>query len=131
MNHKAMDILQDRAIGKRDDKAMQHSPFAAALFDGLRGAADIIPKGKGDGLITATELYLYLREQVEVQTINVYEEIRQTPGIFPLEKHDKGEFLFFSPNHILNLPQDPGKILIRGYTYMRKRMPIFFTARCE
>ncbi|MCU0289848.1 MAG: WD40 repeat domain-containing protein, partial [Acidobacteria bacterium] len=106
---------------------MQHSPFAAALFDGLRGAADIIPKGKGDGLITATELYLYLRDQVEVQTIDICEAIRQTPGIFPLEKHDKGEYVFFSPNHILNLPPDPGKNPYKGlHSYEEADADLFY-----
>ncbi|HLP59584.1 MAG TPA: caspase family protein, partial [Candidatus Deferrimicrobium sp.] len=110
----AIDRYRKLPLGKRDDEKMNHSPFAAALFEGLQGAADIIPKGKGDGLITATELYLYLREQVEPETIAVNENIRQTPGLFPLEKHDKGEFVFFSPNHILNLPADPGKNPYKG-----------------
>lgn len=78
-----------------------HSPFALALFDALAGAGDIIPANGGDGLITATELYLYLRDRVESHTI------RQTPGLWPLRKHDKGEYLFQLPNHELNLPPAP------------------------
>ena len=48
---------------------MLHSPFAEALFKGLSGAADIIPADGGDGVITASELYLYIRQKVEPVTI--------------------------------------------------------------
>jgi hypothetical protein len=87
-----------------------HSPFAAALLEALEGRADVYPpatyaKPQGDGVITATELYLYLRDAVEPAT----EEIRrrQTPGIWPLKKHDKGEYIFLAPGHPLNLPPAP------------------------
>ena len=44
-----------------------HSPFASALLEALEGAGDIYPpatngKPAGDGVITATKLYLYLLE---------------------------------------------------------------------
>ncbi|NEP22522.1 caspase family protein, partial [Moorena sp. SIO3I6] len=87
-----------------------HSPFASALLEALEGAADIIPpatngKPAGDGVITATELYLYLRDRVEIPTEKC--RIRQTPGIWCLNKHDKGEYIFLSPGHELNLPPAP------------------------
>ncbi len=87
-----------------------HSPFAAALLSALEGAADIYPppkngKSAGDGVITATELYLYLRDRVEIPTEKY--RLRQTPGIWSLNKHDKGEYIFLSPNHELNLPPAP------------------------
>ncbi|ARV60551.1 hypothetical protein BZZ01_19660 [Nostocales cyanobacterium HT-58-2] len=87
-----------------------HSPFAAALLEALAGGADIYPpaeKGKppGDGVITATELYLYLRDRVERATVSNIR--RQTPGIWPLKKHDKGEYIFLTPGHQLNLPPAP------------------------
>ncbi|NEO11263.1 MAG: hypothetical protein F6K59_07670 [Moorea sp. SIO3F7] len=87
-----------------------HSPFAAALLEALEGAADIIPpatngKPAGDGVITATELYLYLRDRVEIPTEKC--RLRQTPGIWCLNKHDKGEYIFLSPGHELNLPPAP------------------------
>jgi len=114
-DQKAIDILEERAIGKRDDNEMNHSPFAEALFEGLQGAADVIPKGEGDGLITATELYLYLRDRVEPQTIAINENYRQTPAIFPLlEKHDKGEYVFINPRHPLTLDSNPGKSPYKG-----------------
>ena len=87
-----------------------HSPFAAALLEALEGAADTYPPAKngkqsGDGVITATELYLYLRDRVEIPTQK--QRLRQTPGIWCLNKHDKGEYIFLSPSHELNLPPAP------------------------
>jgi WD40 repeat protein len=87
-----------------------HSPFAAALIEALEGSADAYPpaeasKPAGDGVITATELYLYLRDRVEPDAET--RAMRQTPGIFSLTRHDKGEFIFLSPGHPLNLPPAP------------------------
>jgi len=94
-DQKAIDVLGN--FGFRDVDNQEHSPFAQALFDGLEGAADISPRS-GDGIITATELYVYLREQVE--KITEENHYRQTPGIFPfsMEKHDKGEYIFLLSN---------------------------------
>ncbi|WP_414625152.1 caspase family protein [Calothrix sp. CCY 0018] len=87
-----------------------HSPFATALLEALEGQADVYPPAKngksaGDGVITATELYLYLRDRVEVPTEK--HRLRQTPCIWCLNKHDKGEYIFLSPGHELNLPPAP------------------------
>ncbi|NES44091.1 caspase family protein, partial [Moorena sp. SIO2C4] len=87
-----------------------HSPFASALLEALEGAGDIYPpatngKPAGDGVITATKLYLYLRDRVEIPTEKC--RLRQTPGIWCLNKHDKGEYIFLSPGHELNLPPAP------------------------
>jgi WD40 repeat protein len=87
-----------------------HSPFAAALLEALTGSADAYQpasngKPSGDGIITATELYLYLRDAVEPATQENRQ--RQTPGIWPLKKHDKGEYIFLVPGHPLNLPPAP------------------------
>ncbi|HEX8680945.1 MAG TPA: caspase family protein, partial [Ardenticatenaceae bacterium] len=41
----------------------EHSPFAHALFAALEGEADLVPRG-GDGVITASELYVYLEHAV-------------------------------------------------------------------
>ncbi len=87
-----------------------HSPFAAALLKSLEGEADSYPPAKngkpaGDGVITATELYLHLRDTVEIPTEK--RRLRQTPGIWCLNKHDKGEYIFLSPGHELNLPPAP------------------------
>ncbi len=105
----ALDVLSGNTIGERVESD-KHSPFAAALFRALAGDADLIPRGKdgqpaGDGVITATELYLYLRECVETATVE--QRTRQTPGLWPLKKHDKGEYILLTPGHELNLPPAP------------------------
>jgi WD40 repeat protein len=87
-----------------------HSPFAAALFEALTGAGDAYPpatngKPAGDGVMTATELYMYLRDRVE-EVAGQYHS-QQTPGIWGLKKHDKGEYIFLTPGHKLNLPSAP------------------------
>lgn len=62
-DQKAIDYLG--CFGQRGTiEGNKHSPFAEALFEGLRGAADTTPR-EGDGIITATELYCYVRDRVE------------------------------------------------------------------
>ncbi|MEZ4866972.1 MAG: caspase family protein [Caldilineaceae bacterium] len=108
-DQRALDILAGNVVGKRDvveSQHGQHSPFALALFAALNGAGDLIPKGGGDGVITAAELYLYLRDYVEIGAeaqLGHY----QTPGIWPLRRHGKGEYIFLAPGHALNLPPAP------------------------
>jgi WD40 repeat protein/energy-coupling factor transporter ATP-binding protein EcfA2 len=102
-----LDLKGDRGIAKNNT---QHSPFANALIEALSGTADAYPparngKPAGDGVITATELYLYLRDSVEIPTDANFQ--RQTPQIWCLKKHDKGEFIFLPPGHELNLPPAP------------------------
>jgi Caspase domain len=99
-------LKEDRGT---DATKKHHSPFAAALIEALSGAGDLYPPAKdgqpaGDGVITATELYLYLRGYVEDATEN---SIRQTPGLWLLKKHDRGEYIFLPPGHELNLPDAP------------------------
>ncbi|BBD68031.1 WD-40 repeat protein [Nostoc commune NIES-4072] len=93
-DQKALDSLGQR--GKVQDGNEVNSPFAKALFDALRGDTEESADLNKDGIITATELYSYLRDQVEILTENHYK--RQTPGLCPLRKHDKGEFIFLLPN---------------------------------
>jgi len=100
------------AFDLKDDRGQigSHSPFAGALIEALEGKADAFPpaepgKPAGDGVITATDLYVYLRDRVEIAT--EARAIRQTPGIHPLNKHDKGEYIFLTPGHALNLPPAP------------------------
>jgi hypothetical protein len=57
---------------------VNHSPFAAALIEALQGAADIYPLAKpgkppGDGIITATELYLYLRASRKIAKYSFFQ----------------------------------------------------------
>lgn len=88
----ALDHLGGDRLGKRGEST-KYSPFAQALFDGLAGKADLIPRGQGDGLITATELQLYLREAID-NDFNTIAQRRQTPELWQLRKHRKGEFVF-------------------------------------
>ncbi len=99
-DQKAIDYLG--CFGQRGSTG-KHSPFAEALFDGLVGAADTTLR-EGDGIITATELYCYLRDRVEELTDEL--DKRQTPGLFPLKKHDKGEYIFLLPNFDQNKLED-------------------------
>ncbi|WP_017315154.1 nSTAND1 domain-containing NTPase [Mastigocladopsis repens] len=127
-DQKALDSLGQR--GKVIDGNEVHSPFAKALFDALRGGTDEGADSNKDGIITATELYLYLRDRVEILTENHYK--RQTPGLCPLKKHDKGEFIFLLPNFDrdkledappLNLENNPYKGL---QSYNEKDSDLFF-----
>ncbi|MFN5513999.1 MAG: hypothetical protein ACK5CA_04410 [Cyanobacteriota bacterium] len=100
----------DAPPGSKDDRGIsstntKHSPFAAALMEGLKGEADISPKPAGDGIITARELYEYLLDTVETHTIAT--AVRQTPQFWLLRKHNKGEFIFRLPGHTRNLPPAP------------------------
>jgi WD40 repeat protein/energy-coupling factor transporter ATP-binding protein EcfA2 len=107
-NQEAFDLLALKSSNR--GLRGEHSPFAAALLAALEGGADAFPvaavgKPPGDGGITASELYLYLRDQVEPDT--AARNLRQTPGLFPRKKHDKGEYIFLVPGHPLNLPPAP------------------------
>lgn len=114
-DQEAIDLLH-KLIGARATEG--NSPFATALLEGLQGLADFgVVEGKQDGLVTATELYIYLRDRVNQMTAN--SSVRQTPAIFDLARHDKGEFLFLNPNSPLNLPPFPERnpyIGLRSYT---------------
>lgn len=82
-----------------------HSPFLAAMLRGLAGAADISPRradgSVGDGVITATELYLYLREQLASGPQP------QTPGLWVLPRHRKGEYVLYAPGRAMAMPDAP------------------------
>lgn len=79
-------------------EAEVHSPFATALMRALDGHADYTR----DGLITATELELFVRDAVEQAT-----RVRQTPQLYKLEEHDRGEFVFQVPGEPLCLDPAP------------------------
>lgn len=88
-DQKALDSLESRGTVK--DGNEDHSPFATALFNVLRGEAGDWNK---DCIITATEIYSYLRDQVEIESEELFQ--RQTPSLCPLRKHGKGEFIFLA-----------------------------------
>ncbi len=103
-NQEAFDLIRDNR-GTADNS--DHSPFAQALFEALQGEADIMPparegKPAGDGVITATELYLYLRDRVELSSKEM-----QTSGLWTLPNHERGEYIFLTPKRELNLAETP------------------------
>lgn len=107
-DQEAYDAFTGRLTGETEGG--DHSPFANALFRALAGEADLIPPARnnrpaGDGVITATELYLFLRECVE-QSVGTVGG-RQTPGLWPLPKHDKGEYIVLVPGREPDLPPAP------------------------
>jgi hypothetical protein len=107
-NQEALDFLNDKRGTSKD---AQHSPFAEALFEALQ---DGKPNDKGkrhkkadltkDSVITAPELYLYLRDNVETRSGE-----RQTLGLFPLKRHDRSEYIFhiFNSTPLPSLVQSP------------------------
>jgi uncharacterized caspase-like protein/energy-coupling factor transporter ATP-binding protein EcfA2 len=81
----------------------RHSPFAAALLRGLRGEADF----NQDNLVTAAELELFVRDEVERAT-----RVHQTPQLYKLDEHDRGEFVFQVPGKTLELEPSPAISLV-------------------
>jgi WD40 repeat protein len=127
-NQKALDFFG--FFGKREsDETQDHSPFADALFEALEGDADTTFK-RGDGIITATEIYSYVRDKIEPMTDE--RNSRQTPTLFPLQKHDKGEYIFLLPHFnrenledapVLKLDNNPYQGL---KSYEEKHSSLFF-----
>jgi WD40 repeat protein len=121
-DQKALDVIQGHPTGARGlvntEDGRAHSPFAQALFQGIAGAADLKGPNQGNGIITATELYFYIRDQVEPQSIEEGQregqQLRQTPGFFTLGNHDKGEYIFLDPHNRLNLPPIPDRSPYKG-----------------
>lgn len=126
-DQKAVDIITNQSLGLRESNGKAHSPFATALFSALSGDADIIPAGKGDGVITATELYTYLRDLVETETTEKVK--RQSPSLFNLQRHDKGEFIFLSPRHRFNLPPTPDRNPFMGLSSFNEEDATLFYGR--
>ncbi|MEL7534556.1 MAG: caspase family protein, partial [Bacteroidota bacterium] len=126
-DQKAADILVNRTLGLREEGEELHSPFAQALFDAIDGEGDTIPKDGGDGVITASELFSYLRDRVEDETTD--HSKRQSPALFSLERHDKGQYIFLAPNHRLNLPPIPKRNPFMGLNSFNEEDASFFYGR--
>ncbi len=84
-------------LGHRNEHS-EHSPFAQLLFNALKGEADLCK----DGVMTATEIYVYIHSQLSQLTA------KQTPCFYQLKNHDKGEYIFavpeFDPNNLESAP---------------------------
>lgn len=126
-DQKAVDVISNQSIGMREEGENMHSPFAKALFEALAGAGDVIPADQGDGVITASELYAYLRDSVESQTEE--QSKRQSPSMFNLSRHDKGEFIFLNPRHRFNLPPTPDRNPFMGLASYDEADSNFFFGR--
>lgn len=100
---KAMDVAPG-CRNTRDGMNPGHSPFAAALLRGLSGEADSARgRHESDGVITATELYQLIFEEL----VPAGTRTRQTPGIWPLRPDNAGEFLFLVPGKEKKTRPDP------------------------
>ncbi len=117
-NQRALDVVAGDALGNRGDGSSSHSPFATALLDALRGQADTRGKSGGrNGCVTATEIYIYIRERLETSNARIH----QTPGLWHLPKHQGGEFVFLTPGAKLAL--DPAPNLIESLNPWRGLNP--------
>ncbi|MEH1770907.1 MAG: caspase family protein [Nostoc sp.] len=85
-------------IAKREGGENGHSPFAGLLLKVLNAKQWEVDKDASlktiieDGVITAQELFTYLQNNLG------HDAEKQTPGLFHLKKHDKGEYIFELPD---------------------------------
>ncbi|MEO1377384.1 MAG: caspase family protein, partial [Cyanobacteria bacterium J06635_10] len=127
-DEKALDVLT-RLGDREDENTGKYSPFAEVLLKALqiqtdeaKAPADIIP----DGVITASELYIYLEQELAKLTN------RQTPGLYTLKHHEKGEYIFQVPDFVAdNLenapPLDVNSNPYRGLnSFSEKHKDLFF-----
>ncbi|WP_051256160.1 nSTAND1 domain-containing NTPase [Cystobacter fuscus] len=96
------ELASDRLLAKPSQESLgdgHHSPFALALLQALQhpSSADT----NQDGLITASELYTFLRDRL-IDLLPVH--CQQTPALWPLDWHDSGEFLFLLSDTFPTLP---------------------------
>ncbi len=98
-------LAADLSLNSRDGEESEgHSPFAAAFLAGLEGKADWSSEEfEADAVITAPELYLYVREKLRPKQRAVW----QTPGLWPLRPENTGEYIFLSPGREPNVRKDP------------------------
>ncbi|NEN90225.1 MAG: hypothetical protein F6K48_15425, partial [Okeania sp. SIO3H1] len=121
-NQEALDYTDERGIAPDS----LHSPFARALINGLK---DMKADLTGDGVITAPELYLHLRDNLMDKDGS--SEL-QTAGLWPLQKHDRGEFIFtlpgFEPKKLEPAPKlNPENNPYRGLeSFDEKHSQLFF-----
>ena len=103
-DQRAADTLPGRRNTRDPGTSDDHSPFASALLRGLSGSADSArAQQPPDGVITATELYQYLFDEL----VPANAPVRQTPGIWPLRPGNAGEYVFLNPKMALNTRPDP------------------------
>ncbi len=87
----------------RGGTATERSPFAECTIRGLQGEADTVP----DKVITCAELFAYLQNHLLAVSGKCGNP--QNASLFPLERHDFGEYLFFMDGF------DPAALEVRAY----------------
>lgn len=103
-DEKALDISPGQDNTRDAIVANGHSPFASALLRGLQGEADTARVGQEpDGVITATELYQFIYDEL----VPPDNKSHQTPGIWPLKPDNTGQYVFHSPVVPKNTLPDP------------------------
>jgi WD40 repeat protein/energy-coupling factor transporter ATP-binding protein EcfA2 len=112
-------------FGERSEES-NNSPFAELLLKALLGEADY----SKDGVITATELYLYIQSELNKTSV------KQTPGFAQLKRHDKGEYIFvipgFDPNKLAPAPAlDENTNPYRGLQSFEEKDSALFFGRKE
>jgi WD40 repeat protein len=93
------EFASDRLLSRHSQESQgdgSHSPFAHALLEALQypSPADF----NQDGLATASELYVSLRDRL------IDSHSQQTPSLWHLDWHDRGEFLFLLSGSFPALP---------------------------
>ncbi|WNG25631.1 hypothetical protein F0U62_17610 [Cystobacter fuscus] len=96
------ELASDRLLAKPSQESLGdglHSPFALAFLEAIRSPSPA--DSNRDGLITATELYTFLRDRLLQQ---LPPHASQTPALWHLDWHDGGEFLFLLADTFPALP---------------------------
>lgn len=107
--------LDTMRLGNREEAGKALSPFAEILIDALEnGSADLsYGSTPADGVITATELMFFIREQIfkHLYDRGIAVDKQQIPMLFSLGSANKGEFVFLSPQNLWN-----GKLQLKKQT---------------
>ena len=107
-NQQALDAAGRVRVGVHEEGDVSgHSPFAQALFEALdpQSNSQVLTRQAGrNGVVTASELYLYISEALYRRVGN-----SQTPGLWSLNEHghDQGEYVFLLPGVSLKLEPAP------------------------
>jgi hypothetical protein len=87
-----------QAAQARTEGGGEHSPFAQALIDGLRGKAGSRPdEDDNDGIILATDLYRYIYLRLSKQP-SKHPHFTQTPDLVRLDPKNKNREFYFQDN---------------------------------
>lgn len=87
-----------QAAQARTEGGGEHSPFAQALIDGLRGKAGSRPdEDDNDGIILATDLYRYIYLRLSKQ-LSGHPHFTQTPDLVRLDPKNKNREFYFQDN---------------------------------